>query len=394
MSDRALKPDWSTLDERLIGSDLGNFLVIGLLGTGGMSTVYLAKEKLLDRKVALKVFPKRLAESQRDLLQAFLQDARTSSRIIHPNVITIFYVGYAQELYFVAMELMEGGSLRDVLAKEGALAFERSLNYCIQAARGLFCAHELGIVHRDVKPANLMLTKDGNLKVADFGLAHQFELDTAIRNDSTMGTPLYMAPELCVGNSPTPRSDIYALGVTLFSLLTNQRPYMANTVREVFKQHVESPIPDIYKFRPDLPPGVQNLLNKCMAKRPLDRYRTCAEVADELQTFLDRCRSAAGPEKPPSGKPGSSSAHALRGRTPSYDAAPPTPAAARSDHDQVTKPKVVPSTSRVAVQTAKTRPSATQAKLKMGLILFIIIMVIVLTLVVLMILANTSPPPT
>lgn len=383
MSDSSRKkPDWGTLDERMIGSDLGNFVITGMLGVGGMSTVYRAKEKLLDRQVALKVFPKRMAETEKDFLQAFLRDARTSSKITHPNVITIFYVGYAQELYYVAMELMEGGSLRDVLSKEGALPYERAVQYCIQAAQGLFAAHELGIVHRDVKPGNLMLTRDGHLKVADFGLAHHFDLDATIGEEHTMGTPLYMAPELCIGNSPTPRSDIYALGVTFFSLLANQKPYMANTVREVFKQHVESPIPDIQKIRPGLPRGLQTLINRAMAKRPLDRYRTCAELAEEFQKFLDQSAKPVGstapleaeaiksPGLPARSPPGMSETSKLR-RTSAEETRSPL---------GEEKSKTGMSQSRFSVSTTRTIGAAAHAKIRLGLILAIVTVVAALGL--------------
>lgn len=271
-------PATTAVEKSSPGRVLGRFKLISLIGKGGMGTVYRAMDLTLKRQVALKVFPQKITKGTRTYrLEQFIREARSAAVIEHPHVIHIYEVGVSGGWCYIAMELVEGGNLTELVKAGGPIDMVRACQLVAEAAEALAIAHKMGIVHRDVKPSNLMLTRAGRCKVTDFGLASlddpsdPFHLPT-----ETVGTPLYVAPEVTQGQPATFASDIYCLGATLFYLLVGSPPFTGKTVGEVLKKHRSSPLPDLRKLRPDLPEGLIKAVETAMNKNPQERY-SCAE---------------------------------------------------------------------------------------------------------------------
>ena len=269
-------------DGDLLGIRLGNYLVRQIVGRGGMATVYCASDLLLGRQVALKVFSRRMMASDRVVHASFLRDARAGSRINHPNVIKVFNVGVSGDHHFVAMEYMSGGSLRERVQRGGPIPPEEALGYAIQAAMGVAAAHAERIIHRDLKPGNLLINRRGELKVVDFGLAHGVQKEVDGIPERT-GTPAYMAPELWDGGPASVQSDLYAIGATIFQLVSGELPFFADSLTEISRLHHQSEIPRVNERQPDLPAELPGILQRCMAKRPEQRYRDCEELLADLR---------------------------------------------------------------------------------------------------------------
>ncbi len=272
----------------LIGQRLGSYRLTALLGRGRTSSVYRAEDVVLGRDVAVKILPSSLAESDRQRLEQFLGEARSAAQLQHPHVVTIFHVGQQDAHYFVVMEYMSGGSLQQVLDRGQRLSPAAAGTVVRQAARGLAAAHRAGIVHRDVKPSNLLMTGEGVVKVADFGLAGRLELVSDAGTSSVVeGTPRYVAPELCLGHPPSLASDIYGLGMTWYALLAGVPAYSGKDSQEIFRKHLRAPVPDITQTRQDVPLPQVALINQCLAKLPEDRFesgQTFVRALDAVMT--------------------------------------------------------------------------------------------------------------
>lgn len=281
-------------DESWIGKQLGRFQIIDLIGKGAMGIVFRAHDPDLKRDVALKILNKQFINSQKRTyrLEQFIREARSAARLTHPNSVTIYEIGRDKGWYFIAMELVEGGTLLDfVRRKKKKIPAEVVCEFIAQAADALSAAHKLGIIHRDIKPSNLMLTKDGRVKVADFGLAQlqdtgdDFELPT-----KAVGTPYWMSPEQCLGKDALPQSDIYSLGAVLYFALTGQVPFKGKTKKEILNQHLQAPVPDPREIRKDLPESITKVVRKAMAKHPAERYQDAAEMAIALRNIAAAIR--------------------------------------------------------------------------------------------------------
>lgn len=267
-----------------LGKRVGRFRLVAELGRGAMGRVFRAGDTLLHRQVALKVLPKFVRRGNRTIAaERLISEARAAASLDHPNIVSIYEVNESGGMYYVAMELLEGGSLKDIVRAAGPMDSARACLMCADAADGLAQAHSMGIVHRDVKPANLMLTRGGRCKVVDFGLARLDDAsDLTFSLPESVGTPQFIAPELLRGVPASARSDIYSLGATLWFLLTANPPFEAATAADLLRKHLESPLPDLAALRPDLPPGLVQALNKAMAKRPGERF----DSADQFQKVL------------------------------------------------------------------------------------------------------------
>jgi serine/threonine-protein kinase len=259
------------------------YKVLGELGRGGMGIVYKAHDTVLDRTVALKVLPEALAENAQ-ALQNFLREAKSAAKLNHPNIVTVYDAGEQNDRYYIAMEYVDGTTLKDVLKRKGPIAPGGVLNVLLQMCEALGYAHEQRVIHRDVKTANTMWTRDRKAKIMDFGLAKVVE---EVRNHTTIvsGTPYYMSPEQTLGKNVDHRTDIYSLGVTLFELATGTVPFREGNIPY---HHVHTPAPDPREFNPELPPLLVQVIAKCLEKDPDARFSTTREISTRVKEALAR----------------------------------------------------------------------------------------------------------
>jgi serine/threonine-protein kinase len=253
------------------------YVVERTLGGGGMAVVYLARDGELDRKVAVKVLAENLADDV-ELRERFVREARLAARLSHPNVVQVFDAGEEDGRPFIVMECVDGESLAETVSREGGLDPDRVAELGIQACAGLEHAHRAGLVHRDVKPANLLLTADGTLKVADFGIAHAVEATRVTAVGTVLGTASYLSPEQAFGERVTPASDLYSLGVCLYELLAGEPPYGYETLAEMFSRREAGPPPPLE----GVPPELEATIRRCLERDPGDRPGSAAELARSL----------------------------------------------------------------------------------------------------------------
>src|SRR5262245_8207873 len=267
----------------LTGATLGDFQVERLLGRGGMGQVYLATQISLNRPVALKVLHPRFL-SQPAYLSRFEAEATAVAKLNHPNIVHVYTLGSFEEVRFIAMEYVEGTNLRDYILKKGAVDLPLALSIMKQAGQAIGAAGEVGLVHRDVKPENLLLTRKGRVKVADFGLCRDLGSDRfhVTQPGITLGTPLYMSPEQVQGKALDHRSDLYSLGVTCYHLLAGIPPFRADSAVALALKHVNEQPVGLRAHRPGIPQDLERLVLKLMAKNQPDRYQSAAEMLADL----------------------------------------------------------------------------------------------------------------
>jgi serine/threonine-protein kinase len=267
------------------GRALGDFLLLRNIGQGGMGQVYLARQQSLKRDVALKLLHPDLA-ADATALQRFRAEAEAVARVTHANIVQVHAVGEQDGLHYMALEYVDGRNLRDYLAKKGPPDLPVALAIMRQVAAALQRASELGIAHRDIKPENILITRKGEVKVADFGLSRVFAGEAPAMNLTqtgiTLGTPVYMSPEQVQGRPADHRSDIYSFGVTCYHLLTGEPPFKGATAFEVAVQHVQTDPPPLSDTRPDLPSDLTAMVHRMMAKKPDDRYQSAKDILRDL----------------------------------------------------------------------------------------------------------------
>jgi eukaryotic-like serine/threonine-protein kinase len=256
-----------------VGKKLGHFKLLRLIGEGKMGRVIQARDVNLQRLVALKILCKRLPGIDAGKrVDQFFREARAAAQIDHPNVIHIYEIDQHDGWWYIAMEMIEGGNLREAIKAAGPLPAQKACAFIADAASALATAHELGILHRDIKPTNLMLTRQGRCKVTDFGLVHMEDPNDPFQfTHKAVGSPLFMAPEMILRREQTPALDVYSLGTTLFFALTGRAPFIGKTIQEVLKKHVKAPIPDLRTLRPGCSPTLAVLVGRSLAKAPGDR---------------------------------------------------------------------------------------------------------------------------
>lgn len=274
------------------GDKVGKYVIRNRLGAGGMGTVYTAFDPLIEREVALKILTSPSSGATDSELR-FLQEARAIGRLNHPNVVSIYDIDQWNGHYFIVMELLAGGSLARRMRQQGAMPWPQACNICLQAAEGLAAAHEANLVHRDIKPDNLMLSADQTVKVVDFGLS-KLESDSLdsqapiTKVGYILGTPQYMSPEQFDASSVDARTDIYSLGVTLFHLLTGEFPFQqAKTVVQMMNAHLTKPVPLVSERNPQIPSLVDDVLQRAMAKSPAMRFQTAHDFATALRQLIE-----------------------------------------------------------------------------------------------------------
>lgn len=264
----------------LIGKTLGHFRVVERIGAGGMATVFKAYQPNLDRYVAIKVLPEHYARDP-IFMKRFEQEARSVAKLAHPNIVQIHDFGEHEGITYIVMEYVDGGTLKDKLKR--ALPVGEAIDCIIQAAQGLDCAHRNGIVHRDVKPANMLLRKDGHLLLSDFGIAKMLEGATNLTRVGTgIGTPQYMSPEQGTGLMVDRRSDIYSLGITFFHCLTGRVPFTADNPLSITVKQVQEPLPVDMLTAEAIPSAVIQVVVQMTAKQPPERYQSMEMLIDAL----------------------------------------------------------------------------------------------------------------
>ena len=278
----------------MIGTVLsGRYKLEAKLGSGGMSTVYLARDTTLDRQVAVKVMHREMSE-QADQLQRFRQEARAVAKLSHPNVVAVIDAGEDGGHPYIIFEYVEGETLKQRINRVGALEAQEALAYAIEIARGLTVAHARHMVHRDIKPQNVLIDSEGRAKLTDFGISRQLEQDGMTATGRVLGTTDYVAPEQAMGHPVDQRSDIYSLGVVLYEMLSGQVPFSADSQVGVAMKHVNEELPDVQQQRPELSAAAAMVVERATAKDPADRYQSAGEMIDDLSTALEVEAARAG----------------------------------------------------------------------------------------------------
>ena len=272
-------------DGDLSGQRLGGYRLVRRLGSGAMADVYLAEQESLGRQVAVKVLrPETLRHPS--AVQRFSQEARAAAALVHGNIVQIHEVACIDGIYFLAEEYVAGPTLKAWLARRGPLDARQSLAVLAHVGSALARSAEQGVVHRDIKPENLLVTPSGEVKVADFGLARVLATADGLdltQDGMTLGTPLYMSPEQAEGKAVDSRSDLYSLGATVYHLLAGRPPFLGATSLAVALAHIkELPVP-IAEFRPDVPVGLSNIIDRLLCKRPADRFADPTELLHAVE---------------------------------------------------------------------------------------------------------------
>ncbi len=251
----------------------GRYRLEAKLGSGGMSTVYLALDEVLDRPVAIKLLHREISE-EADQLERFRREARAAARLSHPNLVGVIDAGEDDGRPYIVFEYIEGRTLKRRLQEEGRLPIDEAVAYAIEIGRGLTAAHARKLVHRDVKPQNVLIDPDGRAKVTDFGIARSLESKGLTATGRVLGTTDYVSPEQAMGEDVDERSDVYSLGVVLYEMLTGDVPFRAETQVGVAMKHVNEPMPDVQTKRPEVSAAVASVVDRATTKDPRDRYGT------------------------------------------------------------------------------------------------------------------------
>src|SRR5438034_10354089 len=257
-----------------------------LVGTGGMSSVYRAHDRLLERDVALKILHEQLMEDG-DHVERFREEARSVAQLSHPNIVTVIDRGEQDGRQFIVFEYVAGENLKALVEREAPLSERDALELALQVAQALAFAHENGLVHRDVKPQNVLLSDGGEAKVTDFGIARSLDVQRGITQTGTvMGTSDYIAPEQARGAKASVQTDVYSLGAVLYELLTGDVPYRGDNFVAIAMRHINEPVPSVRERRSDVSPRVEAAVQRAMAKDPRDRFQSMDEFGAELQACL------------------------------------------------------------------------------------------------------------
>ncbi len=286
--------DARSTSAQMIGTVLsGRYRLEAKLGSGGMSTVYLARDSTLDRQVAVKVMHREMSE-QPEQLERFRREARAVAKLSHPNVVAVIDAGEDGGHPYIVFEYVEGENLKQRIKRLGPLDPQEALAYAIEIARGLTVAHGRKMVHRDVKPQNVLINAEGRAKVTDFGIARQLEQQGVTDTGRVLGTTDYVSPEQAMGHGVDPRSDVYSLGVVLYEMLIGDVPFSADTQVGVAMKHVNEELPDVQRRRPEISAAAALTIERATTKDLAKRYKSIAEMIDDLETALEVEAARAG----------------------------------------------------------------------------------------------------
>ena len=265
------------------------YQIIKTLGEGGMANVYLAHDTILDRNVAVKVLRGDLASDEK-FVRRFQREALSASSLSHPNIVEMYDVGEDDGQYYIVMEYVDGKTLKQVLKARGKLSVPEVVDIMLQLTDGMAHAHDSYIIHRDIKPQNIMILSNGMIKITDFGVATALNSTQLTQTNSVMGTVHYLPPEQAQGKGSTIKSDIYSMGIMMYELLTGLVPYKGDNAVEIALKHLKEPLPSVRKKVSTIPQSIENVIIKATAKNPKNRYTDAREMHQDLKTALDDSR--------------------------------------------------------------------------------------------------------
>jgi len=265
------------------------YQIIRTIGEGGMANVYLAHDLILDRDVAVKILRGDLSDDEK-FVRRFQREAIAASSLSHPNIVEMYDVGEDDGKYYIVMEYVEGKTLKNLIKKRGGLTLPEVIDIMTQLTSAISCAHDSNIIHRDIKPQNVLIKEDGLVKITDFGIAMALNSNELTQTNSVMGSVHYLPPEQANGKGATVKSDIYSLGIVMFELLTGQLPFKGDNAVEIAIKQMKNQIPSVCNINSLIPQSVENVILKACAKNPKNRYKNVVEMYNDIQTCLDEER--------------------------------------------------------------------------------------------------------
>lgn len=266
------------------------YQIVKTIGEGGMANVYLAYDTILERNVAVKILRGDLANDEK-FVRRFQREALSASSLSHPNIVEVYDVGEDNGVYYIVMEYIEGKHLKQLIKKRGKLTLNEVIDIMLQVTDGIACAHDSYIIHRDIKPQNIMILDSGIVKITDFGIAMALNSTQLTQTNSVMGSVHYLPPEQASGKGSTVQSDIYSMGILMYELLSGKLPFRGDNAVEIALKHLKEPLPSIREECPDLPQAVENVILKACAKNPKNRYPDARSMHEDLKTCTSAARS-------------------------------------------------------------------------------------------------------
>lgn len=265
------------------------YQIIRTIGEGGMANVYLAHDLILDRDVAVKILRGDLADDEK-FVRRFQREAIAASSLSHPNIVEMYDVGEDDGKYYIVMEYVEGKTLKSLIKKRGSLTLPEVIDIMSQLTSAIACAHDSNIIHRDIKPQNVLIKEDGIVKITDFGIAMALNSNELTQTNSVMGSVHYLPPEQANGKGATVKSDIYSLGIVMFELLTGKLPFKGENAVEIAIKQMKTQIPSVRNINEQIPQSIENIILKACAKNPKNRYKNVLEMYSDIEKCLDEDR--------------------------------------------------------------------------------------------------------
>jgi len=270
----------------IIGKRLnGRYKILEMIGGGGMANVYLAHDMILDRNVAVKMLRLDLTNDE-EFIRRFRREAQSATSLDHPNIVNIYDVGEEDDLYYIVMEYVDGQTLKQYIQKNSPLRVEETIEIMLQLTSAIAHAHHNNIIHRDIKPHNILVDKHGKVKITDFGIAMALSATSITQTNSVLGSVHYLSPEQARGAMANKKSDIYSLGIVMFELLTGRPPFSGESAISIALKHLQSETPSVRRWNPEIPQSVENIVLKATAKDPFHRYNSVDDMEEDLRTAL------------------------------------------------------------------------------------------------------------
>jgi serine/threonine protein kinase/beta-lactam-binding protein with PASTA domain len=271
----------------IIGKRLSDrYKILDIIGGGGMANVYLAHDMILDRDVAVKMLRLDFANDE-EFIRRFHREAQSATSLAHPNIVSVYDVGEEEDLYYIVMEYVDGQTLKQYIQQNSPLRVEDAIRIMSQLASAISHAHHNHIIHRDIKPHNILVDRNGNVKITDFGIAMALSATSITQTNSVLGSVHYLSPEQARGGMANEKSDIYSLGIVMFELLTGRLPFSGESAVSIALKHLQSETPSVRRWNPNIPQSVENIVLKATAKDPFHRYNSVEEMEEDLRTALD-----------------------------------------------------------------------------------------------------------